>query len=524
MYFKTKSKSLKHPLFATSLGLICSLILSLGLSSCQNSERSKFKKYIKIGIEQKIKNLDPLQATAALDMRLGNLLFSSLVKLDNQLKLVGDLAQSWTYKNQTYTFILKKNIRFSNGRALTKQDIIFSFKAFKNPKCVFYNAFAVIKKWTVSKKNNQFTVKLFLKKTSAKFLRADLPVLKILPKQEFLQNPRQFNQKPIGTGPYYAHLIKINAIALKPNPHSHQAGKTALLFKVVTDSTTRYQKLLKQDIDISFNNTEIIKVRQLQKNKNFKIHSSSGLSVVYLLLNLKNKFLSQLHFRKAIKHSLDIKSIINYKLKGFAEPALSLLNPKHLFFNSKLKTQNFNLKKAKKYLQKTDNTANLSLKVSNKPSSINFGKILSQQIKQSGININLKSLEWGLLYKDLKNSNFDIALMSWSGVIDPDIYRIAFHSLEWPPGRNRSLYKNTKLDKLLNQGIYALDFKKRKQIYDTVQKIIAQDIAIIPLWHKKQIIVSHKSILGFKPSLSENFDPLNFVYKKLTDNKQKTAH
>ncbi|MBE8221427.1 MAG: ABC transporter substrate-binding protein [Bdellovibrionales bacterium] len=501
MYFKIKNNS--------------ALIIILALASCQNSSDLKFKNHIKIGIEQKIKNLNPLKATAALDMRLGGLIFSSFVKLDKNLTVTGDLAKSWSYKNNIYTFLLKKNIRFSNGRGLTKEDIVFSFNAFKNPKCIFHHAFSVIKKVSVKKnlKTKSFIVKLFLKKSSAKFLRADLPVLKILPKKEFLQNKDSFNQLPIGTGSYYINKAKSYNIELKPNVHSKNPGKTSLLFKVVHDNTTRYQKLLKQDIDISFNNTEIIKVTELKKNSDFKIYTSPGLSVVYLLLNLKHPLISQINMRKAIKNSLDVKKIIKYKLKGFASHARSLLNPNHLFFNTKLKTYNFNLKKAKKFLQKI-HLSPITLKVSSKPSSINFGKILSQQIKQSGINIKLKSLEWGILYKDLKNSNFDIALMSWSGVIDPDIYRIAFHSSEWPPGRNRSLYKNLKLDKLLERGIYALNLNSRKKIYNQVQKIISKDVAVIPLWHKKQIIISHKNILGLVPSLTESFSPLVNVIKK----------
>lgn len=494
--------------------LLLPIISLFSLSSCQGIKKSQFKNHIKVGIENSIKNFSPLKATAALDMRLVNLNFNSLVKLNSKLSLVGDLAESWVYKKNHYTFTLKKNIFFSNGRPLKREDILFSFKQFKNPKCVFHHAFSIIKKVSVRQKNNKFIVKLLLKNLSAKFLRADLSVLKILPKAEYLKNPKAFNQKPIGTGPFYVNKASSNNIELKPNIHSLLPGRTALLFKVVSDSTTRYQKLLKQDIDISFNNTDFIKIKELQKKPNFIIHTSPGLSVVYLLLNLKNKLLSKLKVRKAIQHSLNIKNIIEYKLKDFAQPASSLVNPEHLFFNSKLQPTEFNLAKAKRLLKGlTPNT--LILKVSNKPNSINFGKILSQQIKQSGIKVTLKSLEWGILYKSLKNSQFDIALMSWSGVIDPDIYRIAFHSSEWPPGRNRSLYKNLQLDKLLKQGISSLDFNKRKKIYNKIQSIIAQDVAIIPLWHKKQIIVVNKSIENFKPSLTEGFDPLITAYKKI---------
>lgn len=113
----------------------------------------------------------------------------------------------------------------------------------------------------------------------------------------------------------------------------------------------------------------------------------------------------------------------------------------------------------------------------------------------------------------MQQGRFDLALMRWTGIIDPDLYRMAFHSSEWPPGRNRGRYKNQKLDLLLDQAEKVDSESKRKFFYDQVQSIVAEDIAIVPLWHDLQTTVVHKRIKGYKPWISSDFTPFLKVTK-----------
>ena len=82
--------------------------------------------------------------------------------------------------------------------------------------------------------------------------------------------------------------------------------------------------------------------------------------------------------------------------------------------------------------------------------------------------------------------------------MDPDIYRLAFHSKEHPKkGRNRGFYENKHLDQLLDQGVTTMDKEKRRTIYNQVQKIVQDDLVFIPLWHEEQIAVVRKNILHY---------------------------
>ena len=142
------------------------------------------------------------------------------------------------------------------------------------------------------------------------------------------------------------------------------------------------------------------------------------------------------------------------------------------------------------------------------------GKVIAQQLNKAGLKVKMESFEWGTFYSDVKNSNFQLATMRWVGVLDPDIYRLAFHSAETPPkGRNRGGYKNTELDTLLEEGLYVSDFNKRKGLYSKVQQTILKELPIIPLWYDEQVAVVHKRVKNYKVALNGDFTPLIGVYK-----------
>jgi len=88
--------------------------------------------------------------------------------------------------------------------------------------------------------------------------------------------------------------------------------------------------------------------------------------------------------------------------------------------------------------------------------------------------------------------------MKWVGVVDPDQYNVAFHSSEFPPGRNRGYYSNTQVDALLDKAQTEIQVEKRTKLYSEIQNIIFSDLAILPLWHENQIHIVHPRIKNYE--------------------------
>lgn len=465
------------------------------------------------------RSLDPRQGTDANSMRISNLLFQSIVQLNSNQKLIPSAAISWNYHKKIYTFLVNKHIHFSNGRKIKAEDILFSFQEYRSKKNPFSGAFQIIESITIDDKSNekQFVVKMQLKTPSAKFLKADLSVLKILPKQETLAAGKDFYRNPIGSGPFYLKNQNSSQIVLAarhdiPNPPQIDQ----VIFKIIRDNFTLFQKTLNGEIDIVQSELPLDKIHWFQNNKQFQVLQAPSSSVSYLLINLKHPCLQKKQLRKVLAWSINRSEIIQHKLHNMARSASSLLTPENFFFNTNIKKFPFKQFHARQILHQLSQCKNqiLSIKSSRSKSAINMVRVIAKGWNQIGLKIQTNSYEWGRFYKDLETGQFQIAFLQWTGIIDPDIYRVAFHSKEHPPqGRNRGFYTNSLLDNLLDQGLIEMNLQKRKIIYDQVQQIIAEDLAFIPLWHKDQIAVVKTNIKHYYLSGLGDFNYLTIVKK-----------
>ena len=142
----------------------------------------------------------------------------------------------------------------------------------------------------------------------------------------------------------------------------------------------------------------------------------------------------------------------------------------------------------------------LSYKTSNIALSRRIAEALKEQLQQVGIELEIRSYEWGTFFSDIKKGNFHLYSLAWVGVMDPDIFFQIFHSASVPPhGDNRGRYSNHEVDRLLERGRTTNDVLARKLIYGDVQEILAADLPYVPLWWWKNVIVKKPLIDAFTP-------------------------
>lgn len=484
-------------------------------TSCTSKVKSD-PNQIRIALESAPKTLDPRRATDANGQRLSNLLFQSFVRLGPDMKIIGDAAETWKLTEKSLKMKLKANLKFSNGEQITDEDLKFTFSEYTKKTSIFAGAYSEIKKVQVSGTNESgFDITLELSGPSATLL-TDLSPLKILPKEHIEKHGLDFNKNILGSGPYLLEKSSSNEIILKKNPHSFEKiANSSLLFKIIKDDNTRYLKVLKGSIDLAPNVLSPQSSIKLLSNKDFQSFKNSGLAMNYLLVNLKNEFLSDINIRKAIGSAIDKESIIKYKLEGLASPASSILTPGNPFFHSGLEMPSFSLENAKKLFNSASSKPKeLVIKTSNKPSAVENAKILANQIEKLGLKVKIQSYEWGTFFDDVKKGNYQLATMRWVGATDPDIYRIAFHSSEHPPGRNRGYYTNKELDNLLDSGTSIVSTEKRIKHYQKVQEAVAKDLPIIPLWYNSQVNIVNKKIEGFQVSKTGDFSYFKDLHRK----------
>jgi peptide/nickel transport system substrate-binding protein len=475
--------------------------------------------------------LDPRFALDSEGMKIGSLIFQSLVKIGPNMEVIGDAAKSWNLDIKSkpnftseykLNFKLKDNLIFSNGTKVSCDDIIFSIEQYKSEDSPFKSAFKNIIKTECTGSD----LSLFFDSYSEKILNSDLPVIKIIPKSLIIKiiqekqdsksknSNKEFKDQLVGSGPYQISRVSESEINLEANPNFIPNVKIKKLqFKVIKDDFTRFLKMYKGDLDLAVSSLPKNKILSLSKLDRLEIITKPGLSMAYLLLNLKNKELAQLKNRKIIFNGIDTEEIIKYKLEGLAKPATSILTPTNPYFwpefNSYIKPT-VDFENLRSQVMNSDlSKVVFNLKTSNTREAVENAKLIATQLRKLGFRINHESYEWGTYYKDIKQGEFDMATMTWVGAYDPDIYRIALSSKELPPdGRNRGYYSNKSFDQLIEKGEKELNPSLRKEIYYQAQKIIFDDLAIVPLWYEDTITVIDKRIKNYQPSLNGDYSGL----------------
>ncbi len=492
--------------------LLITLLCSVIVHAAQTQE-------LVVALEAMPKTLDPRFAVDANGMRITQqLIYETLVQQDYNLKIVPFLASHWETPSPTkYVFHLRKDARFSNGVPFTSEDVKYTLDSIMDSKIgsPFYGVLdKSIKSITILDKH---TIQFELMAPKPSFL-LDL-FIPIFQKAKHVDS-----QELIGTGPFQLERKSASELLFARNPNYY--GKSPFLekitFKVIKDDNTRFLKLKKGDIDFVLNALPVDKLKQFQRNplkKKYKAIEFPGLNYQYLGFNVEHPILKDKRVRQAIAHAVNRDELIKFFKKGHALKADSLLIPQNEFYVEGLPQYEYNIEKAAElldeagYKEKNGKRFILEYKTTTSTDAVTQARIIKSHLKKVGIEVNLRTFEWGTFFEDVKTGNFHLFSLRWVGVSTPDFYYDLFHSTQFPPGRNRVRYVNKSLDKLLSDARIEGDVQKRKDIYRQVQMVLAEDLPYLSLWHNNNIVLLKKDIAGYRPHPSGGFHSFKLLQR-----------
>ena len=493
------------------------LVFVLFLFGCVSHQNSSGKS-IKIGIEANPSQLDPRLATDAYGQRIDSLLLGRLVRLNSSSEIMGDLAESWEVNGPNiYKFRLKKNLKFSDGSPLTSEDVRFTFESVLDPKLASPHRKTYESIDHIETPDSD-TVIFYLKKPYAPFLFS--LTMGIVSKKKGGE---------IGSGPF--QLLEWNpderlVLIANPNFNGPPPKIGEIVIKIIPEDTIREMELQKGSIDLIENALPPDFLPFLEKDPHFTVYETDGTTYAYLGLNLQDPILSRKKVRQAIAYSINREAIIKEVLKGLGKPATGLLASSHWAYEGEVEKYPYDPRKAISLLDSAgipvpatgEPRIKLIYKTSQNDLSKRIGEVLQQQLKEVGIQMEIRTFEWGTFYSDIKSGNFQLYSLRWVGIQDPDIYYDLFHSTSVPPlGANRGHYSNPEIDQLVEEGRVTLDTEKRKNIYQKIQKIISEDLPYINLWTFSNVTVLKKGLLGFIPDPSGDFYNFKDLYWEKTN-------
>ncbi len=479
------------------LSILLTVCLSL-LTACNKGDSPhSAKSPIVFAIAQAPLNLDPRYATDAASERVNRLLYEPLVDFDEQSKLQPAVADWKRISPTQFRFVLKdQQAIFHNGSQLTSADVAATYESFKVLKSSPHAAeFANIQQIKVL---DTKTLDFYLKQPDQQFI-AKL-IIGILPK-ELIEAGHDFSHAPIGSGPFkfvsWGKQLTLERIV----------DQQLVRLVEVKDPTVRVLKLLHGEVDMLQGDLPPELVKHLQTKSELTVVSGNGANFSYLGLNMQDPVLKTPKVRLAIAHAIDRQAIIQKVMVNNTRKAQAILPPEH-YTNAgaaELLSYDYNPVLAKKLLLEAGVRLPLHLvyKTSTDAQRVRFATIMQAQMQAAGIALEIRSLDWGTFFEDVKQGNFQLYGLTWVGIKTPEIYTKAFGSNSMPPnGFNRGRYMDAELDELLG-----------KEDWPAVTQRIHSQLPYIPLWYEGQFVAMSKGIHHYAPKSDGNWDDLAKVKK-----------
>ncbi len=465
---------------------------------------------IVIGVTDKVTDLDPANAYDFYTWEVLSNIMDGLVKYKpGTTQIVPAIAERWEVKDngKVWIFYLRKDVRFADGTPLTARDVVRSIE-----RVMRINGDPA---WLVTsfvdkvEALDNYTVKFTLKKPVSYFLAlvATPPYFPVSP----AYNPNQVDsdQTAGGAGPYkIVKWVRDQELILEANPYYY--GEKPKIQKVIIrfykDATTLRLAIENGEIDIAWRTLRPIDIESLKKDPNLQVIEVPGAFIRYMILNCQMNPTNNKLVRQAIAAAIDRNDIAQRVFMGTVEPLYTLI-PIGMWSHIDVFKEKYgdgNIELAKQLLAKAGYNENNKLKLELWYTPTHYGdteadlaQVLKEQLEATGvIEVTIKSAEWTTYLDYTRKGMLMISLYGWyPDYIDPDDYLTPFlHS-----GANSwtgSGYSNPEVDKLLDEAAVKTNQTERAKYYEQVQKILAEDVPIIPLIQGKLFMVAKKNVGG----------------------------
>jgi peptide/nickel transport system substrate-binding protein len=466
-----------------------------------------------------VQEIDPRLTGDAYGHKLSRLLFASLLTIDSQtLAVVPDLAAQVEIVSPTrYRVRLREGLRFSDGSALDAQDVVATFRSVIDPGLGsrYASTYQRISRITVL---DRLTVVFDLQGPHATFLTdLELPILRAEDRDHAvgaLGGPA-----PIGSGPYVLRARTQGRIELAANPHWHGGTPRhqSVRMLVVHDDNTRALRLLAGMGDLAVNAIPPLLLPLFELDSRFVVRSAAGVGTTYLGLNLEAPTLRDVRVRRAIAFAIDRAALIRAKLAGRAKLASSWIVPGHWAFTEEIPHYGYDPKQARALLRAArtgdnDGRLRLSLRCGSDRFRQSIARAIAAMLTEVGIDVEIRPTEVATLIADLNRGRFELTMLEVPEVVEPHVLSWFFGSDHVPSegreGANRWRMRSAALDLALERGRAHVEPQVRFAAYAEAQRILAEELPVIPLWHEDVVAVEDQRARDFRVPRLGRFDPL----------------
>jgi ABC-type transport system substrate-binding protein len=493
------------------------VLLTSCLTTCSVRERMDGYVYYRLSFNPT--TVDPALVVDVSGGLLSAKLFNGLVRLDRDLRVMPDIAERWERSSNgtSYTFYLRKAVRFSNGREVTASDVKYSFERILSPGSKSPNTWVLDKirgaksfmSGAVSKLSgisiqDDHTVTIELERPFAPFLYLlTMTAAYIVPEEEVRKMGADFSSHPVGTGPFVLREWQHGSRLVFARNNDYFGGSAhvkGIVYKIVPEDLTAVTEFELGNLDaIAIPANEYARYKTSPRWSRL-IASVEGLNTYYLGFNCSRPPFDDKELRRAVASAIDRAKILRTFYEGRGRLAAGPV-PDILRNWTAPSPVSYDPCKARRMAQKlTAQHTVIHFYITADQEVSDIAEIIQDYLRKAGFVVRIKQLEWSSYKAALNNGEADMFWISWwADYPDPENFLFPlFHSSNHGASGNRSRYTNHEVDGLIEAGQRALDPAEKFAYYGRAEQLIVQDSPWVFFWHKTDYTVRQPSLKSYE--------------------------
>ena len=467
------------------------LIAALSVAGAAQAQANKTRVTLAMVLEPT--GLDPTIAPAA---AIGEIVhynvLEGLTKINADGAVTPLLAESWSMDpdGKSYTFKLRKGVKFHDGEAFDAADVKFSFERARDDKRTNKAKKAVFDNISRIDTPDAHTVILTLNNADGNFL------FRMGENTAVILDPKSAAgtaTKPIGTGPFtFEDWKKGSSVSLAKWPGFRDAKAVKIdrvTFRFINDPAARVAALLAGDIDGVPRLDAPQALRQLQGDKRFVVSLGATAGKGIMSINNKKKPFDDVRVRRALMHAIDRKAFIDGVLEGLGKPIGSHFAPTDAGYVDLTAMYPYDPERAKALLKEAGVATPLNVTLTLPPPQYarKGGEVLIAQLAKVGIVAKIENVEWAQWLGGTFKGNFDLSVINH---VEPlDYMQYANTAYYWG-------YDSKAFRELAAQHAAAGNPKERARLFGDLQRLIATDAVNAFLFNPTNVSVARKGLKG----------------------------
>ncbi|HVO83426.1 MAG TPA: ABC transporter substrate-binding protein [Syntrophobacteria bacterium] len=483
------------------------------------------------------RNLDPAFSTDIYSVTIIQQIFDGLVQFDRNLYVVPALASSWTVSSDglVYTFTLRRDVRFHNGRSVTASDFVYSFTRILAPQedssaLSFFeriqgaDIYRRGKARTVSGLTapDPYTLQIALKEPFSPFLSIlAMKSSKVVPREEVERLGKDFGHHPVGTGAFRLHSFQGDRIVLTANPDYFEGAPylEEVVYSIYPGAQT--EKIAEEFLAGRLEESPFLKSIQekIPGKDTYQLVRKPSLSLMFYGMNCASEPLTDLRVRQAIACALNKDQIIQEVYRDQFVPAKTMLPPGMTGYTPENAVYDYDPEKARKLLVAAgygSSSKRLSLTLLSASKSTAAQRelaLIGADLAKVGIDLQVQyETDWPAFEAALTRDSLQLYRYAWfADIPDPD----NFLGILCGSGSryNFMRYRNPDVDRLLSQALRETDLLKRVTLYREAERIILAQAPMVPWIYLTLESVFQPYVKGLEISaLGQPYIPLKKIW------------